>query len=119
MKAEFIALILVAAGVAAPPVSAQKTREEVRGEAASAAKAGLIDHGEITRVPPTQSAKPRAEVKADTRAAVKAGAIDHGEVMTLPPVGPSGKTRADVKAEAASAVRPLRVPKPAAAASGK
>lgn len=121
MKAASFALILVAAGFAAPPVSAQpqKTREEVRAEAASAAKAGLIDHGEITRVPPAQSTKPRAEVKADTRAAVKAGAIDHGEVTTLPSVTATGKTRADVKAEAVSAVRPQPAPKPAAAASGK
>ena len=114
-------MVLVAAGVAALPASAQpqKTREDVRAEAASAARAGQIDHGEITRVPPTQSTKPRAEVKADTRAAVKAGAIDHGEVTTLPPVGPTGKTRADVKAEAASAIRPRRAARPEEAASGK
>ena len=49
-----------------------KTREEVRGEAASAAKAGLIDHGEVTKVPPAPSTRVRAEVKADTREAVKA-----------------------------------------------
>jgi hypothetical protein len=105
---------------AAQPVAAQpKTREEVRGEAASAAKAGLIDRGEVTRVPPAQSTKARAEVKAETRAAVKSGAIDHGEVTTVPLPKTSVKTRAEVKAEAASAIRSRPPQKPADAASRK
>jgi hypothetical protein len=57
-------------------------------------------------VPPSSSSKSRAEVKADTRAAVKSGAIDHGEVTTTPPLKPSTTTRAEVKAEAASAIHP-------------
>jgi hypothetical protein len=96
--------VLVAAGTAS--VQAQsKTREEVRGEAASAAKAGQIDRGEVTTVPPVRSTKVRTDVKSETRAAVKAGQIDHGEVTTVPKPQPSGKTRAEVKAEAASAIR--------------
>ena len=100
--------LLVAVGSAS--VQAQsKTREEVRGEAASAAKAGQIDRGEVTTVPPVRSTKARTDVKAETRAAVKAGQIDHGEVTTVPKPQPSAKTRAEVKAQAASAIhaRPL------------
>ena len=82
-----------------------KSREEVRAEAASAAKAGQIDHGEVTTVPPVRSTKARTEVKAETRAAVKAGQIDHGEVTTTPPLPKTSKTRAEVKAEAASAIK--------------
>jgi hypothetical protein len=44
-------------------------------------------------------------VKAETRAAVKAGQIDHGEVTTAPPLPKATKTRAEVKAEAASAIK--------------
>jgi hypothetical protein len=102
---------IVAAGllVAAvlPTVQAQsKTREEVRAEAASAAKAGQIDHGEVTTVPPVaRSTKPRADVKQETRAAVKTGQIDRGEVTSTPALRPSDRTRAEVKAETASAIR--------------
>lgn len=99
--------------VAAQP----KTREEVRAEAASAAKAGQIDHGEATHQPPALSTRSRAEVKAETRAAVKAGAIAHGEVTTEPPPQSGGKTRAEVKAEAASAIHPLPVGRQNGAAS--
>ena len=94
------------AAVAAASIQAQpKTREEVRAEAASAAKAGQIDRGEVTTVAPTRSTKARTDVKSETKAAVKAGQIDHGEVTTLPAPQSSTKTRAEVKAEAASAIR--------------
>jgi hypothetical protein len=101
------ALVTVAfAATAAEP----KTREEVRAEAASAAKAGQIDRGEVTHAaPPARSTKSRAEVKAETRAAVKAGAIEHGEAdAAVPPSAPGGKvkTRAEVKAETAAAIHP-------------
>lgn len=93
------------AGVAASSIQAQpKTREEIRAEAASAAKAGQIDRGEVTTVPPVRSTKARTEVKSETKAAVKAGQIDHGEV-TMIPAPQSTKSRAEVKAEAASAIR--------------
>jgi hypothetical protein len=36
---------------------------------------------------------------------VKAGQIDHGEVTTTPPHPKASKTRAEVKAEAASAIK--------------
>jgi len=127
MNRTVVNVVSVAIGllVAAGSVSVQaqsKTREEVRGEAASAAKAGQIDRGEVTTVPPVRSTKARTDVKAEARAAVKAGQIDHGEVTTVPKPQPSAKTRAEVKAEAASAIRarPLgRVddPKPAPAQS--
>ena len=127
MNRTVVNVVSVAIGllVAAGSVSVQaqsKTREEVRGEAASAAKAGQIDRGEVTTVPPVRSTKARTDVKAETRAAVKGGQIDHGEVTTVPKPQPSAKTRAEVKAEAASAIRarPLgRVddPKPAPAQS--
>jgi hypothetical protein len=96
---------LLAALVGTSALAQSKSREEVRAEAASAAKAGQIDHGEVTTVPPTPSTKARPDVKAETRAAVKAGQIDHGEVTTTPPVPKTSKTRAEVKAEAASAIK--------------
>ncbi|HEX7441246.1 MAG TPA: DUF4148 domain-containing protein [Caldimonas sp.] len=102
---------LLAAFATGFAVAQPKTREEVRAEAASAARAGQIDRGEVTTVPPAQSVRARAEVKAETRAAVKAGAIDRGEVTRVPAPKPSTKTRAEVKAEAASAIRPKPVVK--------
>jgi len=96
---------LLAGLVGAGALAQTKSREEVRAEAASAAKAGQIDHGEVTTVPPSRSTKARTDVKAETRAAVKAGQIDHGEVTTTPPLPKSSKTRAEVKAEAASAIK--------------
>lgn len=117
-------LLIATAGLmawfaAGPCLAQQKTREEVRAEAASAAKAGQIDRGEVTKVPPAQSSKVRAEVKAETRAAVKAGAIDHGEVTAAPVAKGGTKTRAQVKAEAASAIHPLPAPKVEDAAAKK
>lgn len=107
---------IVAAGLLASlatglAVAQPKTREEVRPEAASAARAGQIDRGEVTTVRPAQSVKAGPEVKAETRAAVKARAIDQGEVTRAPAPKPSAKTRAEVKAEAASAIRPKPVMK--------
>jgi hypothetical protein len=96
---------LLAGLIGTGPLAQTKSREEVRAEAASAAKAGQIDHGEVTTEPPARSTKARTEVKAETRAAVKAGQIDHGEVTTAPPLPKATKTRAEVKAEAASAIK--------------
>jgi hypothetical protein len=96
---------LLAGLVGTGALAQTKSREEVRAEAASAAKAGQIDHGEVTTEPPARSTKARTEVKAETRAAVKAGQIDHGEVTTAPPLPKATKTRAEVKAEAASAIK--------------
>ncbi len=101
-------LAALATGLAA---AQPKTLEEVRAEAASAARGGQIDRGEITTVPLAPSVKARAEVKAETRTAVKAGTIDRGEVTRAPAPRPSTKTRAEVKAEAASAIRPKPVMK--------
>ena len=110
-------LLIVAAGLGVCLVSSMgwaqpKTREEVRGEAASAARSGDIDRGEITKVPPAQSTKARAEVKAETRSAVRARTIDHGEVTAAPPVTAPTKTRAEVKSEAASALQTRSIAKP-------
>ena len=98
--------LLSGAVFALAPVFAQKAREDVRAEAASAAHAGQIDRGEVTREPATLSVRDRAEVKAESRAAVKAGAIDRGEVRSAPPDASSApvKSRAEVRAEAASAL---------------
>jgi len=99
--------LLVIGGVfALAPVFGQKAREDVRAEAASAARAGQIAHGEVTREPATGSVRDRADVKAESRAAVKAGAIDRGEVRSTPPDAAStpAKSRAEVRAEAASAL---------------
>ena len=111
---------LFAAFSAVPAFAQSKSREEVRGEAASAVKAGEIDHGEATRAASAASLRPRAEVKADARAAVKAGAIDHGEVSSqaIPPKT-TLKTRAEVKAEAASAIRMTPPVRPAASAASR
>ena len=96
---------LLAGLVGTAALAQTKSREEVREEAASAAKAGQIDRGEVTTVPPVRSTKARTDVKAETRAAVKAGQIDHGEVTTTPPHPKASKTRAEVKGEAASAIK--------------
>jgi hypothetical protein len=96
---------LLVALIGTSALAQSKSREEVRAEAASAAKAGQIDHGEVTTVPATRSTKARPDVKAETRAAVKAGQIDHGEVTTTPPLPKTSKTRAEVKAETASAIK--------------
>ena len=113
------AVALVAALSAVPARSEETSREQVRAEAASAAKAGEIGRGEAVNVPVPPSTKPRADVKAETRAAVKSRAIDHGEVTSVPPVASSGKTRAEVKAEAASAIQATPPRKPDAAASAR
>lgn len=96
-----------------------QTREEIRSEAASAAKARQLDTGEVTRVPQAASTRPRAEVKAETRPAVKAGTVGHGEVAGPPASSASVKTRAEVKAEAASAIRPHPAASKADAADAK
>jgi hypothetical protein len=109
-----VALLWALSATAQPEASAPRTREAVRAEAASAVKAGEIDHGEVTRVPPPVGAPPpRGAVKAETRAAVKAGQIEHGEGNPKQALPPSTRTRAEVKAEAASAIRVA--PRPARA----
>ena len=113
------AAVLLAALSAVPVRAEEPSREQVRAEAASAAKAGEIARGEAVNVPVPPSTKPRAEVKAETRAAVKTRAIDHGEVTSVPAVGPSARTRAEVKAEAASAIHAAPPRKPEAAASAR
>lgn len=107
-----IAAVALLAGMVSTTGQAQpKTRDEVRGEAASAAKAGQIDHGEVTKIASAPSSKARADVKAETRAAVRSGAIDHGEVTTDAGIkAPPTKTRAQVNSEAASAIRAQSTP---------
>ena len=115
-----VPLLLVGGVFALAPVFAQKSREAVRAEAASAALAGQIDRGEVTREPAALSVRDRGEVKAESRAAVKAGAIDRGEVRSPPPDASSAppKSRAQVRAEAASALG-MRKPEIATEATRK
>ena len=113
-----LALLFALSASAQPQASAPRTREAVRAEAASAVKAGEIDHGEVTRVPPpVGSPQPRGPVKAETRAAVKSGQIEHGEGTPKQALPPSTRTRAEVKAEAASAIRARPMPARAPASS--
>lgn len=121
-------VVSIAWCAAAAATEPKKSREDVRGEAASAAKANQLDTGDATRVAPAASLRSRAEVKAETPVAVKTGAIGHGEVAvtpaSAPAVVPSVKSRAEVKAEAASAIgaRPLKrstAPAVAASVAGK
>ena len=119
--ATFAVLLAVGGAMLAPvPAAAQKTREQVRVDAASAARAGQIPHGEFTPEPAATSVRARPEVKAETRAAVKAGAIDRGEVTAPPPAASdaAAKSRAEVRAEAASALH-LRKPATPAEATRK
>ena len=104
---------------------AQRSREEVRAEAASAARAGQIDRGEVTREPVMPSVRTRLEVKAESRAAVKAGTIARGEAAAAPPPpatsasSDAGKSRAEVRAEAASALGMMRKPETPSEAARK
>jgi len=117
------ASLLVALAWPAHGVRAADTtsREAVRAEAASAARAGKIPRGEATEPgpPPKTSTRSRSEVKAETRAAVKAETIEHGEgrssmeTPVAPASGPT-KSRAEVKAEAASALGLRAASRPAA-----
>ena len=114
----FVALLWALAATAQPQASAPRSREAVRAEAASAVKAGEIDHGEVTRVPPpVDLPQPRGAVKAETRAAVKAGQIEHGEGTPKQALPPSIRARAEVKAEAASAIHVRPMPAKATATS--
>lgn len=113
-------LLAVFAGavLSATSVGAQKTREQVRADAASAARAGQITHGEVTPETAAPSLRTRPEVKAETRAAVKAGEIDHGETAApaLAASSVGAKSRAEVRAEAASALHMRKPATPAEAA---
>ena len=91
---------IVAAGLLAvvvgPAALAQTTsREEVRAEAASAAKAGQIDHGEVTTTPPQpKGSKTRAEVKAEAASSIKGGTLAHTDDGTpKAPAVPAAKPK--------------------------
>ena len=110
--------VLAGAALSVTPAAAQKTREQVRADAASAARAGQITHGEVAPEAATPSPRSRPEVKAETRAAVKAGEIDHGETAApaLAASNAGAKSRAEVRAEAASALHMRKPATPAEAA---
>ena len=110
--------VFTGAVLSATPVWAQKSREQVRADAASAARAGQITHGEVAPETAAPSLRTRPEVKAETRAAVKAGEIDHGETAApaLAASGAGAKSRAEVRAEAASALHMRKPATPAEAA---
>lgn len=104
MKKSLLTLsALVAALFATQAVLAQdKTRAEVKKEAAAAVKAGEVEKGP-SAAPVGKSTKARAEVKKEAAAAEKAGTIEKGPSPA--PVGKSTAERADVKKEAAAAVK--------------
>jgi hypothetical protein len=83
----------------------EKTRAEVKAEAASANKSGQITAGEAQpKAPSTKSDKNRKDVKADTAAANKAGkTMPAGETEPKTPDTKSNVSRATVKSETASA----------------
>jgi hypothetical protein len=121
MKKLALAAILVATQVFAVSAFAQdKTRADVKADAASANKAGAIPHGEESgKAAATKSTKARADVKAEASAANKAGAIPKGPVS--PADKPAAKStmtaeekaaaRAKRKADAAAANKAGAIPK--------
>jgi Domain of unknown function (DUF4148) len=116
-----VAVVLVAAQAIAMSAFAQdKTRADVKAEAASANKAGAIAKGEAgAPVAAAKSTKARAEVKADAAAAVKAGTITstkREEAANRPKKVTMTKeekdeARAKRKAEAAAANKAGTIPK--------
>ncbi len=108
MKKSIVALsVLVAALFTTQAVLAQdKTRAEVKKEAASAVKAGEVGKGPSAGPgADATSVKNRAEVKKDAAAAEKAGTIEKGPSPGPGAAANSVKARAEVKKEAASAVK--------------
>ena len=102
MKKTLITLSAVLAAVFAGQAMAQdKTRAEVKKEAAAANKSGAVEKGEASKNPEGKSEKARAEVKKEAAAAEKSGKID--KEVTSAPAAKSEKARADVKKEAAAA----------------
>lgn len=106
MKKIALATVFVLSQALALSAFAQdKTRAEVKAEAASAVKSGAVVKGEGTpNAPAAKSTKARADVKAEAKATEKAGAVVKGE-GSASPSGKSTKARAEVKSEAASAVK--------------
>lgn len=124
MKKLALAAILVATQVFAVSAFAQdKTRADVKADAASANKAGAIAKGEGSAPAATaKSTKPRADVKAEASAANKAGAVPKGEASGDKPAAKSTMTaeekaaaRAKRKADAAAANKAGAIPKGEAA----
>ena len=98
---------LVAALFTTQAVLAQdKTRAEVKKEAASAVKAGEVGKGPSPGPgADAKSVKARADVKKEAAAAEKAGTIEKGPSPSPGAAATSVKDRADVKKDAASAVK--------------
>jgi colicin import membrane protein len=120
MKKLAIAAILVATQALAASAFAQdKSRADVKAEAASANKAGAIAKGEVgAPVAAAKSTKARAEVKADAAAATKAGTTPKGDASMEKPAAKSTMTaeekaaaRAKRKADAAAANKAGAIPK--------
>ncbi len=73
-KLTLAAVVVAAQALAVAAWAQDKTRADVKAEAAAANKAGAIPKGEATTpVAASKSTKDRADVKADAAAAVKAG----------------------------------------------
>jgi colicin import membrane protein len=120
MKKLALAALLVASQSLALSAFAQdKTRADVKADAASAVKAGVIPKGEANAPQAAaKSTKARAEVKSDATAATKAGTTPKGEGASEKPAAKSTMTaeekaaaRAKRKAEAAAATKAGTIPK--------
>jgi colicin import membrane protein len=73
-KLTLAAVVVAAQALAVSAWAQDKTRADVKAEAASANKAGAIPKGEAAApVPAAKSTKARADVKAEASAATKAG----------------------------------------------
>lgn len=120
------AVFLASQALVFPATAQDKTRAEVKAEAAAAAKAGQIPTGEATadKAPPKSNLTPqekadaRAKRKAEAISAVKAGEGNTGEVALEKRAAKrtyTAKEKADArqkrKAEAAAALKSGQIPK--------
>jgi hypothetical protein len=115
-KLALATVFVLSQAVALSAFAQEKTRAEVKAEAASAVKSGAIPKGEQSAPEmKAKSTKARADVKSDTKGAVKAGetAKSEGEKSEGGAMKKtqSTKARADVKAETKAAVKAGEIPK--------
>ena len=106
-KSVFALSVLAAALFTSQAALAQdKTRAEVKQEAAAAVKAGEVGKGPSAGPGDNaKSVKNRADVKKEAAAAEKAGTSEKGASPGPGATATSVKDRAEVKKEAASAVK--------------
>jgi len=118
-KLALAAAIVASQALALSAFAQEKSRADVKAEAASATKAGEIRSGDKPpeKQPKAKSTAARPAVKADTAAAAKAGKIEKGEATapenTAKPTSTAAK--ADVKKDAAAATKSGAIPRGEAA----